>query len=110
MRLYENNQHYFDMKKIINYLKGLIRKFFPRPKLVEAYIINNTYKYEKPVVEFLEKRKQWCEKEEIEFRLHYFPFLNTKKCGELILYYNDEKMGSNKLYLDKGKVYIKFDE
>jgi hypothetical protein len=62
------------------------------------------------VVEFLEKRKQWCEKEGVEFRLHYFPFLNAQKCGELILYLNDEKTGSSKLYLNKGKVYFKFDE
>ena len=98
------------MKKIINYLKGLIRKFFPRPKLTEVYIISTTYQHIKPVVEFLEKRKQWCEKEGVEFRLHYFPILNTKKCGEVQLYLNGEKMGSSKLYLDKGKVYFKFDE
>ena len=98
------------MKKIINYLKGLIRIFFPRPKLAEEYIINITYQHIKPVVEFLEKRKQWCEKEGVEFRLHYFPFLNTKKCGILILYYNDEKVGSNRLFVDNGIVCLKFYE
>ena len=95
------------MKKIINYLKGLIRIFFPRPKLTEVYIISTRYQHIEPVVEFLEKRKQWCEKEGVEFRLHYFPFLNTQKCGELILYLNDEKMGSNRLFVDNGIVCLK---
>ena len=94
----------------MNWIKRMIRKFTSRPKLTEEYIINITYQHIKPVVEFLEKRKQWCEKEGVEFRLHYFPILNAKKCGEVILYLNGEKMGSSKLYLYKGKVYIKLYE
>lgn len=94
----------------MNWIKRMIRKFTSRPKLTEVYIISTTYQHIEPVVEFLEKRKQWCEKEGVEFRLHYFPFLNTKKCGNLILYLNDEKVDSSRLYLDKGIVYFKFDE
>ena len=94
----------------MNWIKRMIRKFTSRPKLAEVYIISTTYQHIKPVAEFLEKRKQWCEKEGVEFRLHYFPFLDTKKCGELILYLNDEKVDSSRLYLNKGKVYFKFDE
>ena len=94
----------------MNWIKRMIRKFTSRTKLTEVYIISTRYQHIEPVVEFLEKRKQRCEKEGIEFRLHYFPFLNTQKCGELILYRNGEKMDGSKLYLDKGIVYIKFDE
>lgn len=110
MKLFENNQHYFDMKKIIDYLKGLIRKFFPRPKLAEEYIINTSYMDNKDVAEFIKKRSHWCKEEGIEFILYCSPLRNKKLCGEVQLYLNGEKMGSSKLYLDKGKVYIKFNE
>ena len=98
------------MKKIINYLKHLIRMFFPRPKLAEEYIINTSYKNNKDVAAFIKKRCHWCKEEGIEFRLYYSPLRNKKLCGEVQLYLNGEKMGSSKLYLDKGKVYFKFDE
>ena len=94
----------------MNWIKRMIRKFFPRPKLAEEYIINITYQHIKPMVEFLEKRKQWCEKEGVEFRLYYFPFINSKRCGELILYFNDEKVGCNRLFVENGIVCLKFYE
>lgn len=62
------------MKKIINYLKGVIKKFFPRPKLAEEYIINTSYKDNKDVAVFIKKRCHWCKEEGIEFRLYYSPF------------------------------------
>ena len=88
----------------------MIRKFTSQPKLTEEYIINITYHHIKPVVEFLEKRKQRCEKEGVEFILHYYPFLNTKKCGEQILYLNDKKIASNRLFVNNGIVYLKLYE
>lgn len=94
----------------MNWIKRMIRKFTSRPKLTEEYIINIMYQHIKPVVEFLEKRKQWCEKEGVEFRLHYFPFLNTKKCGEMILYLNDKKIASSRLFVNNGIVYLKLYE
>lgn len=94
----------------MNWIKRMIRKLTSRPKLTEVYIISTRYQHIKPVAEFLEKRKQWCEKEGVEFILHYFPFLDTKKCGELILYLNGEKMGSCRLFVDNGIVCLKFHE
>lgn len=94
----------------MNWIKRMIRKFTSRPKLTEEYIINTSYKDNKDVAAFIKKRCHWCKEEGIEFRLHYFPFLDTKKCGEVILYRNGEKMDGGKLYLNKGKVYFKFDE
>ena len=95
------------MKKIINYLKCLIRKFFPRPKLAEEYIINTSYKDNKDVAAFIKKRCHWCKEEGIEFRLYYSSLRNKKLCGEVQLYLNDEKIGSNRLFVDNGIVCLK---
>lgn len=94
----------------MNWLKRMIRKLTSRPKLTEEYIINTSYKDNKDVAAFIKKRCHWCKEEGVEFRLYYSPLRNKKLCGEVQLYLNNEKTGSGKLYLNKGKVYFKFDE
>ena len=94
----------------MNWIKRMIRKFTSRPKLVEEYVINTSYKNNEDVAVFIKKRCHWCKKKGIEFRLYYSPLRNKKLCGVVQLYRNGEKMGSSKLYIDKGIAYFKFDE
>ena len=98
------------MKKIINYLKGLVKKFTSRPKTCERYILNNMYREDGELIKFVQERKRTLEKSSIPFVITwgYFP---TDQYGKVELVQNNKVFESVKLMRGKHNlIYWKFDE
>lgn len=86
------------MKKIINYLKDLIMKFFPRPKLAEEYIIFIGYKDWNVIKEHLERRKSICVETNTDFRVTFAELpLHSGVFGYVNLIYNDKVFDTAKI-------------
>lgn len=85
------------MKKIINYLKGLIRKFFPRPRFAEEYIICIGYKDWDVIKEHLERRKSICVETNTDFRVTFAELPHSGVFGYVNLIYNDKVIDTAKI-------------
>lgn len=81
------------MKKIINYLKGLIA----RPKKCERYILNNKYREDAELIKFVQERR------ERTLGISSIPFVITwddfpaDLYGEVELVWNNEVLQTAKL-------------
>ena len=98
------------MKKIINYLKHLIKKFTSRPKSCERYILNNRYREDAELIKFVRERQRTLGKSSIAFVITWDDFpADPYGKGELV--WNNEVCKSAKLMRSKHNlIYWKFNE
>lgn len=98
------------MKKIINYLKGLIRKFFPRPKQCERYILNNRYREDAELIKFIQERRRTLGESSMPFVIIWDDF-PVDQYGKVELIWNNKVVQTAKLMRGKHNlIYWKFDE
>ena len=76
----------------MNWIKRMFRKLTSRTKLVEEYIMNDTYKGVEFVEEFLDMRKKQCEEKGMTFLLRFAPFKNFETFGIVKLYYGGREI------------------
>lgn len=99
------------MKKITNYLKHLIRKLTSRQKKpCERYILNNKYREDVELVEFVQERiKTLGEKSSMPFVIIWDDF-STDQYGKVELVWNDKVVETAKLMRgEHNLIYWKFD-
>ena len=109
MKLYENNQHYFDMKKIIDYLKGLIGKLTSRQKKCERYILNNRYREDAELIKFVQERIKILRETSMPFVIIWDDF-PAVQYGKVELVWKNKVVQTAKLMRDKHNlIYWKFD-
>ena len=97
------------MKKIIDYLKHLIRKFTSR-KGSERYILNNKYRKDAELIKFIQERIKTLDKSSTPFVLIWDDF-PTDQYGKVELVLDNKVVQTAKLMRDKNNlIYKKFDE
>ena len=98
------------MKKIINYLKGLIGKLTSRPKKCERYILNNRYREDAELIKFVQERKRTLGKSSIPIVITWDDF-PADQYGKVELVWNNKVFESAKLMRSKHNlIYWKFNE
>lgn len=98
------------MKKIINYLKGLIGKLTSRQKKCERYILNNRYREDAELIKFVQERIRTSEENSMSFVITWGDF-PADQYGKVELVWNNEVVETAKLMRSKHKlIYWKFDE
>ena len=97
------------MKKIINYLKGLIGKFTSRQKECERLILNNKYREDAELIRFVQERRKILGEISIPFviTLDNFP---TDYYGKVELVWNNKVVQTaNLMRGEHNLIYWKFD-
>lgn len=98
------------MKKIINYLKGLIRKLTFQPKKYGRYILNNMYREDIELIKFVQERRKILGESSTSIVLIWDDF-PANQYGKVELVWNNEVVQTAKLMRDKHNlIYWKFDE
>jgi hypothetical protein len=98
------------MKKIINYLKHLIRKFTSRQKKCERYILNNRYREDNELIKFVQERRRTLGKSSMPFVIMWGDF-PVDQYGKVELVWNNKVVQTAKLMRGKHNlIYWKFDE
>lgn len=98
------------MKKIINYFKDLIRKFTSRPKVCERYILNNRYREDAELIEFVQKRNRILGTYSIPIVIIWDDF-PADQYGKVELVWNNKVFKSAKLMRSKyNLIYWSFNE
>ena len=88
------------MKKIINYLKTLIRKFTSRPKKCERYILNNRYREDAELIKFVQERIKTLGESSMPFVIIWDDF-PTNQYGKVELVWNNKVVETSKLMRGK---------
>ena len=98
------------MKKIINYLKGLIGKLTSRQKKCERYILNNVYREDAELIKFVQERNRILGENSMSFVITWGDF-PADQYGKVELVWNNEVVGSAKLMRSKHNlIYWQFHE
>lgn len=98
------------MKKIINYLKGLVRKSTSRPKKCERYILNNRYREDGELIKFVRERQITSRTSSIPLVITWGNF-PADQYGKVELVCNNKVVESVKLIRGKHNlIYWEFDE
>lgn len=99
------------MKKIINYLKGLVRKLTSRPKKCERYILNNRYSDDGELIKFVRERIKTLRENSMPFVITWDNF-PSDQYGKVELVWNNEVIQTAKLMRSSkhNLIYWKFDE
>lgn len=94
------------MKKIINYLKGLIA----RPKKCERYILNNRYREDSELIKFVRERRKILGESSMPIVIIWDDF-PANQYGKVELVWNNKVIEIAKLMRSKHNlIYWKFDE
>ena len=88
------------MKKIIDYLKGLIRKFTSRPKKCERYILNNRYREDAELIKFVQERRKILGETSMPFVMIWDNF-PADQYGKVELVWNNKVIQTAKLMRGK---------
>lgn len=98
------------MKKIINYLKRLIRKLTSRTKKCERYILNNGYREDAELIKFIQERRRTLGKSSMPFVIIWDDF-PVDQYGKVELIWNNKVVQTAKLMRGKHNlIYWKFNE
>ena len=98
------------MKKIINYLKGLIEKLTSRQKKCERYILNNRYREDSELIKFVQERIETLGESSMTFVIIWDDF-PADQYGKVELVWNNKVIETAKLMRNKHNlIYWKFDE
>lgn len=98
------------MKKIINYLKGLIEKLTSRQKKCERYILNNRYREDSELIKFVQERIKTLGESSMPFVIIWDDF-PADQYGKVELVWNNKVVETAKLMRSKyNLIYWKFDE
>ena len=98
------------MKKIINYLKGLINKLTSRQKKYERYILNNRYREDSELIKFVQERIKTLGESSMPFVIIWDDF-PADQYGKVELVWNNKVIETAKLMRIKHNlIYWKFDE
>lgn len=98
------------MKKIINYLKGLVGKLTSRQKKCERYILNNRYREDAELIKFVQERKRTLGKSSMPFVITWDDF-PADQSGKVELVWNNKVVETAKLMRSKHNlIYWKFYE
>lgn len=98
------------MKKIINYLKGLIRKLTSRTKICERYILNNRYCEDSELIEFVQERIKILGEISIPFVITWGDF-PVDQYGKVEFVWNNKVIQTAKLMRSKHNlIYWQFYE
>lgn len=98
------------MKKIIDYLKHLIRKLTSRPKKCERYILNNRYRRDAELIKFVQERINTLGESFMTFVIIWGDF-PADQYGKVELVWNNKVLETAKLMRGKHNlIYWKFDE
>ena len=98
------------MKKIINYLKHLIRKSTSRPKTCERYILNNRYRKDAELIKFVQKRIRTFVESSMPFVITWNDF-PADQYGKVELVWNNKVVETAKLMRgEHNLIFWKFDE
>ena len=98
------------MKKIINYLKGLVGKLISRPKICERYILNKIYREDAELIKFVRERLRTLGTSSIPFVITWDKF-PADQYGKVELVWNNKVFESAKLMRSKhGFIYWDFNE
>lgn len=98
------------MKKIINYLKGLIRKLTSRTKKCERYILNNRYREDAELIKFVQERVKTLGESSMPFVIIWGDF-PADQYGKVELVWNNKVIETAKLMRgEHNLIYWKFDE
>ena len=98
------------MKKIIDYLKHLIRKLTSRPKKCERYILNNRYRRDAELIKFVQERIKTLGESSMPFVIIWGDF-PADQYGKVEFVWNNKVIKSAKLIKAKyDLIYWKFDE
>ncbi len=97
------------MKKIINYLKHLIRKFTSRTKKCERYILNNRYREDGELIKFVQERMKTLGESSMPFVIIWADF-PADQYGKVELVRNNKVIETAKLMRgEHNLIYWKFD-
>lgn len=98
------------MKKIINYLKGLIGKLTSRQKKCERYILNNRYRKDTELIKFVQERRKTLGESSMSFVIIWDDF-PTDQYGKVELVWNNKVTERSKLMRGKHNlIYWKFND
>lgn len=98
------------MKKIIDYLKHLIKKFTHRQKKCERYILNNRYREDAELIKFVQERRRTLGESSMPFVITWDDF-SIDQYGKVELIWNNKVVQTVKLMRGKHNlIYWKFDE
>lgn len=98
------------MKKIINYLKHLFRKFTSRIKKCERYILNNRYREDAELIKFVQERRKTLGESSMPFVIIWGDF-PTDQYGKVELVWKNKVAQTAKLMRGKHNLlYWKFNE
>jgi len=97
------------MKKILNYLKHLIKKFTSRTKKCERLILNNGYREDAELIRFVQERIKILGESSMPFVITWDDF-PTDQYGKVELVWNNKVVQTANLMRGKNNViYWKFD-
>lgn len=98
------------MKKIINYLKRLIRKLTSRPKKYERYVLNNRYREDAELIKFVQERINTLGKSSMPYVIIWGDF-PADQYGKVELVWNNKVIETAKIMRgEHNLIYWKFDE
>lgn len=93
------------MKKIINYLKGLIRTLTSRPKKCERCILNNKYREDAELIRFIQERIKTLEENSMPFVIIWDDF-PADQYGKVELVLNNKVVQTAKLKRSKHNLIV----
>lgn len=97
------------MKKIINYLKNLIKKFISRQEKFERCILNNMYYKDIELIKFVQERRKTLSESSIPFVIMWDDF-PVNQYGKVELVWNNKVIQTAKLMRLNNLIYWQFNE